>query len=163
MRAATIDGWPSRHQGGDGSGERRRTMPQCGQAKTSRASPFMPPTSRTRTPPVGKAQLGPAGPRWLLRCGAGPRWQRFGREGLEFPVQSPFRAALPLAWDTLKPFIAATIPTIGSETSRIKPTYSTVPCPRSPATRERIARILAATVACTYTISAYIIGDFFAL
>src|SRR6476646_6303948 len=31
----------------------------------------------------------------------------------------------------LKPFIAATMPTISSETSRIRPTYSTVPCPPS--------------------------------
>src|SRR6478672_1915913 len=47
----------------------------------------------------------------------------------------------------LNPFIAATIPTISSETSRIRPTYSTVPCPRSPAS-ERIARTRPSITAC---------------
>src|SRR5690606_33441488 len=32
-----------------------------------------------------------------------------------------------------KPFMAATMPTISRETRRIRPTYSTVPWPRSPA------------------------------
>src|SRR6476660_2445669 len=40
----------------------------------------------------------------------------------------------------LKPFIAATIPTISSETRRIRPTYSTVPWPLSSPIRPRIAR-----------------------
>src|SRR6188768_1453380 len=40
----------------------------------------------------------------------------------------------------LNPFIAATIPTINRETSRIRPTYSTVPWPLSPPTRARISR-----------------------
>src|ERR1051326_165654 len=54
----------------------------------------------------------------------------------------------------LKPFIAATIPTINSDTSRIRPTYSTVPCPRSPNASERIARSRTSIAACTYPISA---------
>src|SRR6188474_1040175 len=48
----------------------------------------------------------------------------------------------------LNPFIAATIPTISSETSRISPTYSTVPWPRSPA-RKRILRTRPSIAACT--------------
>jgi hypothetical protein len=54
----------------------------------------------------------------------------------------------------LKPFIAATIPTISSETSRIRPTYSTVPCPLSPSASERIVRTRSATAVCRYPISA---------
>jgi hypothetical protein len=47
----------------------------------------------------------------------------------------------------LNPFIAATMPTISSETRRIRPTYSTVPCPVSPAKR-RISRTRHDTDAC---------------
>src|SRR4029077_1789614 len=54
----------------------------------------------------------------------------------------------------LNPFIAATIPTISSETSRIRPTYSTVPCPRSPPARARIARTRRSIAACARPISA---------
>src|SRR3954453_9931532 len=54
----------------------------------------------------------------------------------------------------LKPFIAATIPTISSETSRIRPTYSTVPWPRSRPASRRIARTRPSIAACTYPISA---------
>src|SRR3954453_1136898 len=49
----------------------------------------------------------------------------------------------------LNPFIAATIPTISRETSRIRPTYSTVPCPPSRAARERIARTRSSMTVCT--------------
>src|SRR3954452_2871455 len=48
----------------------------------------------------------------------------------------------------LKPFIAATIPTISRETSRIRPTYSTVPCPASPAASLWMRRTRATIRAC---------------
>src|SRR6187399_2928651 len=54
----------------------------------------------------------------------------------------------------LNPFIAATIPTISSETSRIRPTYSTVPCPLSSPARARISRTRRSRKAWTKPIAA---------
>src|ERR1700704_3379891 len=54
----------------------------------------------------------------------------------------------------LNPFIAATIPTISSETSRIKPTYSTVPWARSPSSRARITRSRSTAAAWIHPIKA---------
>src|SRR5829696_8885440 len=51
------------------------------------------------------------------------------------------RSASSVPCRPLNPFIAATIPTISSETSRIRPTYSTVPCPRSPSSAATIPRV----------------------
>src|SRR3954453_15246034 len=92
------------------------------------------------------------------RSGGGPRGPPLHRTHLKATLSTPSLILLTITSANsvpclpLNPFIAATMPTISSETSRINPTYSTVPCPRSPAS-ERIARTRPSIAACRYPIN----------
>src|SRR5215211_3534703 len=78
---------------------------------------------------LGLHRVLPMWPRRRLRVSgrAYPRQRQSARLGSDAATWAAPTALRYL----LNPFIAATIPTINNETSRIRPTYSTVPCPRS--------------------------------
>src|SRR4051794_25979128 len=86
-----------------------------------------------RNPPQGNLHGIDQGPHGRHRHGSGPPGPLHLHPHLKATLSTASLILLTITSASsvpclpLKPFIAATIPTISKETSRIKPTYSTVP------------------------------------